>query len=441
MLFSQTILSQLLRKIALSKVFTFYIDIFLFSSQKPREAEKRHHLDYLLSQIPLLLRVLTTMDHNLFLQTPPPLNTAWLDHEATANLLAPQPIITDPKERQKLYSQRCKDLNAQLLSGRDKHLTAGIKIHNTCIGRTPIRSYKAIPDPKNPLPSHDLGSAQLEEVLRPIVIYYHGGGLYVGDLDSEDLTCRRICKALQCTVYSVEYRLMPEFTADNALFDALEAFRGITSMREGSRLILMGSSSGGQLAAQVSQQAIQFRGPRGRHRNRIDGVLLRGPVTCDATEAGANLGDKLRERHMSMNEAFHTSLLANAALNAGNRTTSPLPLEVEGEKLSKLPRHWIQVSTNDIYYSDGVCYAEALREVGVEVKLDVIKGWPHTFWLKAPLLKRAVQAESDMIEGLRWLIESEVQPEEKRKSNWGPEIEGGFVPFTDEEFEKKFMDV
>ncbi|KAF8859358.1 hypothetical protein BDZ45DRAFT_714100 [Acephala macrosclerotiorum] len=381
------------------------------------------------------------MDRNLFLQTPPPLDTAWLAHEAATNLLVPQPIITDPKARQALYSQRCKDLNAQLLSSRDKHLTEGIKIHDTCIGRIPIRSYNPIPEPEASAPSHDLKSTQKEEVLRPIVIYYHGGGLYVGDLDSEDLTCRRICKALQCTVYSVEYRLMPEFTADQALFDASEAFRGITFLRKGSHLILMGSSSGGQLAAQVSQQAIQFRSPQGRTRNRIDGVLLRGPVTCDATDGGANLGEKLRGRHTSMNEAFHTSLLVNAALNAGNRTTSPLPLEVEEEKLSKLPRHWIQVSTNDIYYSDGVCYAEALREAGVEVKLDVVKGWPQTFWLKAPLLNRAVRAENDMLEGLRWLIESEVPPEEGKKSGWGPETGRDFVPFTDKEFERKFTDM
>jgi hypothetical protein len=50
-----------------------------------------------------------------------------------------------------------------------------------------------------------------------------------------------------------------------------------------------------------------------------------------------------------------------------------------------------------------------LREAGVEVNLDVVEGWPHTFWLKAPYLERAVQAESDMIEGLRQLLERDVQ--------------------------------
>jgi acetyl esterase/lipase len=139
----------------------------------------------------------------------------------------------------------------------------------------------------------------------------------------------------------------------------------------------------------------------------IDGVLLRGPVTCNAIEGGKFLPNRFKESHTSMSDAFHTSLLNSAALNNENRTITALPLEAED--LSGMPRHWIQVSTNDIYYSDGACYAEGLREAGVEVRLDVIQGWPHTFWLKAPYLERAVQAESDMIKGLRWLLEDEVQ--------------------------------
>jgi len=103
-----------------------------------------------------------------------------------------------------------------------------------------------------------------------------------------------------------------------------------------------------------------------------------------------------------MSKAFHTSILSSPAVNTENRVERMMPLE---GNLSGLPRHWIQVSTNDIYYSDGMLYAEALRELGVKVELDIVAGWPHTFWLKAPELERAVQAEVDMINGLRWLFE------------------------------------
>ena len=230
---------------------------------------------------------------------------------------------------------------------------------------------------------------------------------------------------------------MPDYSADDAYVDAMRAFRAISGSRKASRLILMGSSSGGQLAAQISQKYSRWRGlfPK----ITIHGVLLRGPVTCDATDGGVHLPQRFRACHTSLSEPFHTSLLSGAAVNSGNRTSELLPLEEED--LGRLPRHWIQVSTNDIYYSDGACYAEALREAGVEVKLDVVEGWPHTFWLKAPELERAAQAEADMIQGLRWLLESEVEDDKGEKEKGVVPGPGGFIPFTNEEFERKFMNV
>ncbi|KAL2069165.1 hypothetical protein VTL71DRAFT_15503 [Oculimacula yallundae] len=398
------------------------------------------------------------MNPALTLHIPPPLDPAWLAHEKSSNLLVLAPALTSSHERQQAYAFECRALNAELLSGRDKYLTEGIKIHDTRIEAnpgsstpvfTPIRSYTPIATPSKP-PVQPPATSSKSDKVKPnpineepvsIVIYYHGGGLYVGDLDSEDLTCRRICKELHCTVYSVQYRLMPEFSASTALFDALAAFCAITGSRKASKLIVMGSSSGGQLAAQVSQHfRTTNRGLYGR--TRIHGVLLRGPVTCDATEGGVSLPSRFRKCHTSMSEPFHTSLLSGAAVNSQNRTKEALPLEA-GD-LSGMPRHWIQVSTNDVYYSDGVCYAEALRYAGVDVKLDVVVGWPHTFWLKAPLLERAVQAEMDMIEGLRWLIESardDGEEEERQRSNARHDENGEFVPFSDEEFERKFMNV
>lgn len=399
-------------------------------------------------------------DPDLILRTAPPLDPAWLVYEST---LPPPPhaVATDPKIRQQTYSQACKNRNAYLLTGRDLHLNHGIKMFDTFIDnrldrdilfplnelprsrghRIPIRSYNPSSSPSGPPPvylSQRPESVEDEEG-RDTVIYYHGGGLYVGDLDSEDLTCRRICKELGCTVYSVEYRLMPDFSADDAMRDAMEAFHWITATRRARRLIVMGSSSGAQLAAMVAMRYRVYRGPhaaRGKEV-RIHGVCLRGPVLCDATDGGENLPPKFRKFHTSMNEGFHTSLLSIGALNPGNRMTAKLPLEAE--TFEGLPRHWIQVCTNDVYYSDGALYSEALREAGVDVKLDVVKGWPHTFWLKSPELERAMQAERDCIEGVRWLLESEVEEGKVEARNPRDIHEpGGFVPFTDEEFERKF---
>ena len=150
--------------------------------------------------------------------------------------------------------QACKDRNTRLLSGWDAHLKQGVQIHDTFLelgvetrnvdmnyqvrpstGRTtPLRSYNPIYRPSSPLftchpPEHSEPEGQ------DVVIYYHVGGSRVGNLGSEDLACRRIYKELGCTVYSCDYCLMPQYTADEAYSDAVEAFDGIFRMRKGKR--------------------------------------------------------------------------------------------------------------------------------------------------------------------------------------------------------------
>jgi acetyl esterase/lipase len=187
------------------------------------------------------------MDPKLILKEAPPLHAGWLAHEEALNLLAPKPIITDPVLNQKRYSDTCKASNAELLRGRDRYLNDHISISDTSIEADsgpadahliPVRKYS----PTLPF------SASLSPglIARNTIVYFHGGGLYVGDLDSEDLTCRRICKALNCIVYSCNYRKMPQFTADDALSDALYAFEVIAGHKKEGKLIVMGSSSGGR---------------------------------------------------------------------------------------------------------------------------------------------------------------------------------------------------
>lgn len=417
-------------------------------------------------------------DPNLILQSPPPLDPTWLAHEKVAGLLS-KPAITDAKARQETYSQECRNRNAYLLSGRDEHLKHGIHIADTSIEvgidmyhpgerepyyrarRIPIRSYNPKSWPSGPPDAYSAPGKALPES-PDIVIYYHGGGLAVGDLDSEDLTCRRICKELGCTVYSCDYRLMPDHTANQACQDALEACIGILRLRNGRRVVLAGSSSGGQLAAMVAGSYGRSRwgqvpftrrasgsitdphAPPRKAKNPIHGVLLRGPVTCDASSDGSNIPPQFRPFHTSTHPEFHTSLLSAPPMVTSTRTTYRLPLE--DDNFSKMSRHWIQVSTNDILYSDGILYAEALRQAGVEVKLDIVEGFPHTFWLKAPELERAVKAEKDMIEGLRWLLESPEADKESEEGDIKEEDNGisigrNFIPLSDEEFERQFLDI
>ncbi|MEX0812404.1 MAG: alpha/beta hydrolase [Chitinophagales bacterium] len=93
-----------------------------------------------------------------------------------------------------------------------------------------------------------------DETDLPVMIYYHGGGFVVLDLDSHDRVCRRLCKMNNCIVVSVDYRLAPEhsfplahddaFTAINWVLNHIGEYRG-----NPEKLILAGDSAGGNLAA------------------------------------------------------------------------------------------------------------------------------------------------------------------------------------------------
>lgn len=327
----------------------------------------------------------------------PPLDPAWLAYERSANLLRPKPAIDDI-ERQPLYAAQCRQLNAAMMApgARDHPLSQGIETQSL-----------SVPSNKDgyPIPvlQYDRGNGTEPEV---VLIYYHGGGLLVGEADSEDLSCRRLVKEStsflpgSLRLYSVGYRLKPQHPGSTCLSDSIDAFVFLaTKTHPSATVIVVGSSSGGQLAALVTQHALKAGMP-------LHGALLRCPVTSDAAfrerREDAHFPAGLREMHTSAHDpSFATSLLGR--LNSDPREgLNKMPLEAEAEDLKDMPRTWVQVCTNDALYSDGACYARVLRDAGVQVRTNVVVGWPHTFWLKAPGLERALEAESAMIEGLAW---------------------------------------
>lgn len=340
---------------------------------------------------------------SLYLKTAPPLDPEWLKYEEEAGLNNPKPVYASPLDRQPAYAESCCALSAKMMApgARDHHLSQGIKTTALTVQSSvdsfdiPVLKYEA--DPVSP-PS-------------VVVVYIHGGGLYVGEADSEDLSCRRIVKELPqllttsgggggVVVFSIGYRLMPLHPARTCVSDCADALAHIAAGRLGTpgtaKVLLVGSSSGGELAALVSQQA----------PTAVAGVVLRSPVTSDAFGGMEYVPERLRGLHTSAWEpSFLNSLLGRMDREVPRDGLEYMPLEAPEEVLRALPRTWMQVCTNDGLYSDGICYAKALEDAGVEVKVDVVRGWPHTFWLKAPQLPRALEAEKALLKGLAWVAE------------------------------------
>jgi acetyl esterase/lipase len=335
---------------------------------------------------------------DLVLETAPPLDPDWLKYEEEANLRAPKKVHPSVLDRQPEYAQECRVLTAKMLASGARYadLATGIVTNNLEIASTvdgfmiPVLHYRL---------EEPIGRTQSqvqEDNGQNVVVYYHGGGLHVGEADSEDVSCRQLLRSglKNLTVYSVGYRLMPTYPAATCVADSMDAFNHIRHANQGAKLYIVGSSSGGELAAFVSQ----FAAPE----SSLSGVLLRCPVTSDAFSGKDYLPPRLQTSHTSASEPFKTTLLGYMNREVPRDGLDRMPLEAATGDLRGLPRTWIQVCTNDVLYSDGVCYAMALEEAGVEVKVDVVQGWPHTFWLKAPQLERAAEADRAMVDALLW---------------------------------------
>lgn len=111
-------------------------------------------------------------------------------------------------------------------------------------GAIPLRLYKPL-------------GADINNGLLPVLVYFHGGGWVIGDLDTHDSLCRQLANASKCAVVSVDYRLGPEHRFPAAVDDSIAATRWIykeahTLGVDASRLAVGGDSAGGNLAAVVA---------------------------------------------------------------------------------------------------------------------------------------------------------------------------------------------
>ncbi|KAL3496928.1 putative lipase/esterase [Aspergillus germanicus] len=307
--------------------------------------------------------------------------------------------------------------------------------------RIPIRVY-------TPAPRHERGQEHEagikvenrvkdgeDETVNGVVIFFHSGGFTVGGLETEDVSCRYMSLYTQTIVISIDYRLSTAYKYPVPINDGIDAFEYIVArlpdlldvssgpepvspirnhINTPAKLILSGTSSGGHLAAIISQHAREWLAKEGNEsvveRVNIVGVLLRAPVTVDA---GIEELIPLRWRgvHTSWWEGYegaeadrvsmrdnHDSLAVPAQLKS-----SPSAYPLWGT-FSGLPRTYIQVCELDILRDDAVCYAQGLREAGVEVRETFYKNLPHIFWIYNHELAVAKTAQMDCVDGLRWLL-------------------------------------
>lgn len=216
-----------------------------------------------------------------------------------------------------------------------------------------------------------------------LLVWFHGGGWVIGDLETADPTCRLLADLVGCVVVSVDYRLSPEHPAPAALDDCLAAVAWAAENAEAlgadaSRLAVGGDSAGGNLAALVCHRVRDDFGPE------IDFQLLVYPVT-DLTRSHASYernGDGYFLTAATM-EWFIDCHLRGTSIDPKDPSVSPLyAASCEG-----LPPALVITAEFDPLCDEGEAYADRLTEAGVPVEAVRYDGQIHGFFAMATMLE------------------------------------------------------
>lgn len=210
---------------------------------------------------------------------------------------------------------------------------------------------------------------------RPLLVWYHGGGWVIGNLDSADYGCRILCNEASAVVVSVDYRLAPEFKFPSAPEECYAALEWAVANAgelgaDASRVAVGGDSAGGNLAAVVAILARDRGGPK------IGFQLLVYPVTdygFDTKSYSENAEGYLLTKDSMV--WFWGHYVASP-----EHGPDPMASPMQTENLSGLPPALVMTAEYDPLRDEGEAYAARLKDAGVAVETKRYDGQIHAFF-------------------------------------------------------------
>lgn len=233
------------------------------------------------------------------------------------------------------------------------------------------------------------GGTSASEML-PALVFFHGGGFTIGDLDTHDGICRTLANAARCAVVSVDYRMGPEHKFPAAVEDCFAAVRWVADhaaslQLDPTRIAVGGDSAGGNLATVVALLA------RDAGRPRLAFQLMIYPTTTlhHATASA----EKLARGYLLTLETMHyfRDCYLRGPEDRDDWRASPLL----APDLSGLPPAYILTAGYDPLRDEGKAYAERLRAAGVPVEYRCYDGMIHGFVTMTRALDAANRALDD----------------------------------------------
>ena len=251
-----------------------------------------------------------------------------------------------------------------------------------------------IPSAAGPIPARIYTPSN--ETSLPVLVWFHGGGWVVGDLESADATARHLCNESSSVIISIDYRLAPETKFPGASDDCYTATQWVSENASSlnadpDKIAVGGDSAGGNLAAVVSLMARDKQGPK------IGFQLLVYPVT----EMNFNT-----KSYIDNAEGYQLSRDGmiwywDHYLEDKEAANNPYAAPMKAESLQNLPPALIITAEYDPLRDEGKAYAERLKAEGVTTQYTMYSGMIHGFFGMASVVDKGRAAVKEAADAMR----------------------------------------
>lgn len=262
---------------------------------------------------------------------------------------------------------------------------------------------RTIDGPAGPIPIRLYWPPEPGVTPPPVVVFIHGGGWAIGDLDTYDDTARVHAVGADALVVSVDYRLAPEHPFPAAVDDVWAATQWVADNAaelgaDPTRLAVAGDSAGGNLTAVVAQLARDAGGPPIRFQ-----LLWYPATTWDPTLP--SFKENADAPVLGTGAVTGLSLWYASNVDLKNPPTTLAP--ARAENLSGLPQAYIAVAGHDPLRDDGKRYGELLASAGVPVEVHNATSLVHGYLGYAGVVPAATEATDRGLSALREALHPE----------------------------------